>query len=73
MNFLMFQVRAALVGNYKHDRLYGRGEEYGDLIVKNAYDDLLKTGEMWISKFESQSGQVVKFRLDGNSLIRQED
>lgn len=72
VDFLFFQVRAAIVGNYKHERLYGRGEEYGDAIINSAFEEAKKTGLLRISRYESQSGQQVDFRVDGKTLMREE-
>jgi hypothetical protein len=71
-NFLYFQVRAAIVGNYKEDRLFGRGEKYADDLIDRAFRDVQETGVLTISKFESMSGQPVTFRTNGDALIREE-
>lgn len=71
-NFIYFQVRAAIQGNYKHERLQGRGDEYANQIVQTAYEQLLKTGELLISKFEAKAGRTIKFVLDGDVLIESE-
>lgn len=65
MDFLTLQVRSAIIGNYKHDRLYGRGKEYGDLIIKSAIEDVKKHGKFSISRHESKTGEHVEFCLDG--------
>lgn len=69
MDFVSFQVRSAIIGNYKDDRLFGRGKEYAELIISNAIKDIKENGKIWISKFESKSGNAVCFRLDGKLLI----
>lgn len=72
MDFLYFQVRAAILGNYKHDRLYGRGEEYGDRIISSTVDTVKKDGHFGIGSYESKSGEAVYFKLDGNVLTQEE-
>jgi hypothetical protein len=72
MDFLYFQVRAAILGNYKHDRLYGRGEEYGDQVINSAVEKVKEDGCFGIGSHESKSGEAVYFKLDGNTLIQEE-
>jgi len=67
MDFLLFQVRMAIIGNYKHDRLYGRGEEYGDAVITSAYEDVKKRGQFSISRYESKSGDAITFKLEHGS------
>lgn len=69
MNFLYFQVRAAVIGNYKHDRLFGRGDEYGHLIIENAMDEVKRTGKFAIGRHESKSGNHVVFEFDNGVLV----
>lgn len=69
IDFLMFQVRAAIEGNYKHERLYGRGKEYGDGIIASAYEEVRRTGKLMISRFESQSGSEVRMKLDETGTL----
>ncbi|NHZ94618.1 hypothetical protein [Massilia sp. CCM 8734] len=73
MDFLAFQVRSALIGNYKPERLFERGVEYGELVIKNAIEDVRKTGSLTISKWESNSGIAVEFKVDGSSLLLVEE
>lgn len=69
MDFLTFQVRAAVMKNYKHDRLFGRGEEYGNVVLASAIQSVKETGKLSIGCYESKSGEVVEFVLDDKTLI----
>lgn len=66
---LRFQVTAVLVGNYKHDRLHGRGQEYADVVMSSAMNELETTGRLTISRHESKSGIAVVFHLDDGMLV----
>lgn len=72
MDFLLFQVRMAVIGNYKHDRLFGRGDEYGEAVIASALNDARERGSFSIGRYESKSGEHITFKLDGNSLVLQE-
>jgi hypothetical protein len=69
MDFLTFQVRTAVIANYKYDRLFGRGKEYGDVVIESAVNDVKETGKFAIGSYESKNGEPVNFRLDGETLI----
>lgn len=71
--FLDFQVRAAIVGNYKPDRLFGRGDDYAHTIISSAAQSLRETGKLAISHHESKTGDPVYFKLDGQGLVLIED
>lgn len=73
MDFLLFQVRMAVIGNYKHDRLFGRGDEYGNVVIASALESVKSDGKFSISRHESKSGEPIDFRLDGVSLVLIED
>jgi hypothetical protein len=49
MDFLAFQVKAAVMKNYKHDRLFGRGEEYGNYVLAQAIQIVKETGKLSIA------------------------
>lgn len=72
MDFLIFQVRMAVIGNYKNDRLFGRGDEYGEAVIASALNDVKERGQFSIGRYESKSGDHVTFRLDGKSLVLHE-
>jgi hypothetical protein len=72
LTFLEFQVRTAVIGNYKHDRLFGRGDEYGNTVIASALDDVKSNGKFSIGRHESKSGEPIDFTLDGASLILME-
>lgn len=55
-----------LIKHYKHDRLYDRGEDYGDVVVDRRGLDLKRQGFDLISRFESVTGEAIYFRA--NSL-----
>jgi len=46
---------------YKHERLYGRGKEYGDVVIQSHKTDLEIYGYDWISPHESITGELVSF------------
>lgn len=71
--FLDFQVRAAVVGNYKSERLFGRGDDYAYTIIASAAESLRETGKFAIGRHESKSGDPVYFKLDGQALVLVED
>lgn len=62
-------VKAFLIEWYKHDRLYGRGEEYGDLIVHRAAAELQRDGYGCISQYESKTGEAIWYRLEDGSVV----
>jgi hypothetical protein len=62
-------LKAFLQDKYKHDRLYGRGEEYGDTVVRSRLEDLERNGHDLISHHESKTGETVYFRFDGARLV----
>lgn len=62
----------AIIGNYKHDRLFGRGEGYGEAVIASAYGDAKDKGEFSISRYESKNGEHIKFKLDGSQVILEE-
>ena len=68
MDFLTFQVRAAIVGNYKDSRLYGRGDDYAETVIANAIAHLNENKEIVIGSFESKSGEEIRFVLAGGCL-----
>jgi hypothetical protein len=72
VDFLLFQVRMAIIGNYKHDRLFGRGDEYGEAVIASAYEDAKNKGEFSIGRYESKSGDHITFKLDGSQVILEE-
>lgn len=72
MDFLIFQVRMAVIGNYKNDRLFGRGEEYGEAVIASKLSDAKECGQFSIGQHESKSGDHVTFKLDGKALVLQE-
>lgn len=58
------QVKRFLQKNYRYDRLYGRGQEYGDAVVASHLEMMqqLERGELdevFISKFEHVLGKAV--------------
>ena len=62
------QMRAFLKARYKHDRFEGRdgttwGENYSLIVAQSHLDDLIANGYGFISKFESATGQVVKYSV----------
>lgn len=73
LTFLNFQVRAAVIGNYKHDRLFGRGDEYGNAVIASAMESVKSDGKLAIGRHESKSGDPIHFTLDGAALILTED
>jgi hypothetical protein len=72
MDFLLFQVRMAVIGNYKHDRLFGRGDEYGEAVIASAMRGAQENSQFSIGRYESKSGEHVTFTVDGKSLVLQE-
>lgn len=62
------ELKTFLVSKYKHDRLYGRGDEYGDTVVRSRLEDLGRNGYDLISHHESKTGEVVYYRFDGTRL-----
>lgn len=44
--------------NYKHDRLFGRGEDYGNTVIKSAVEEFEKHGYIVISRHESLNGEA---------------
>lgn len=72
LTFLEFQVRAAIIGNYKHDRLLGRGEEYMEVVIASALKDARENGRFSIGRYESKSGDHITFELVGKALVLQE-
>lgn len=67
IDFLSFQVRSAVIGNYKPERLFDRGEDYGSLVIDGAIEEAIKTGIVRISKWESISGKEIEFKFDYQS------
>ena len=58
-----------LVENYRHDRLYGRGNEYGDAVVDGRVSDLQQAGVDCISRFESRTGDEIYY-IHENGCIK---
>lgn len=73
MDFLDFQARSAIIGNYKPERLFGRGEEYAHTVIFSAAQTLRETGKLSIGRHESKTGDPVYFKLDGQGLVLIED
>ena len=46
---------------YKHDRYTGRGKEYAALLLKNYQDEFDEYGFTYISKWDSDTGDIVSF------------
>ena len=70
LDFIYFQCRALLIQNYKYDRLYGRGNEYGDAVVNSFFNDLINKKEASIGSYESKSGAHLRFFLDGELVVQ---
>jgi hypothetical protein len=73
MDFIKFQVRAAIIKNYKESRLFGRGIEYAETVIQNAYASLLENKQMSIGSYESKSGDHITFKLDGELIIQNDN
>lgn len=56
------KVAAFVTDRYKHDRLYGRGEDYGDVVIAGHVERLETTGASGVSQFEAKSGEPTWFR-----------
>lgn len=57
-----------LVSLYKHERLYGRGAEYGDTVVRSAIEYLEKHGRGVIGQYESRTGEAVWYEFAEGAL-----
>ena len=62
------QAKKFLVVNYKHERLYGRGQEYGDCVVNSELESLrrLANGELdnlCISRYEHATNKTIFYGL----------
>lgn len=68
-DFLMFQVRMAIVNNYKDSRLLGRFEEYANMVIDNAYKEEKEIGKFTIGSFESKSGLSITCHLDNSNIL----
>lgn len=68
MKITFEQAKKFLIKNYKYDRLYGRGEEYGDCVVNSLLKDLKELDDenktLMIAKFEHVTGNYIEFDLD---------
>lgn len=67
-------MREFLKARYKHDRLYGRGDEYGDLVVANAAHSLNDNGGIenlarCVSHFESITGREVWYIAHAGAVV----
>jgi hypothetical protein len=60
-----------LVKHYKHDRLYGRGEEYGDVVVASRCKALVLNGFDLVSQFESITGEAIYFRANSHGEMEE--
>ena len=56
------KVAEFIIAGYKHDRLYGRGEDYGDAVITSHIERLKETGASGYSHFEAKSGEGTWFR-----------
>jgi hypothetical protein len=68
----MFQVRVAILNNYKDSRLFGRGEQYANMVINNAYNEVKEFGYFVIGSFESKSGLSIKYKLDNSNILIEE-
>lgn len=57
-----------LIENYRHDRLYGCGEEYGDAVIDSRIIDMEQYGIDCISKFESRTGDTIFYICEENQF-----
>lgn len=53
------QMEKLLKKLYKHERLFGRGEEYAKLIINGDIEDIEKNNYAVVSKFESITGEGI--------------
>ena len=56
------KVAEFVIARYKHDRLYGRGQDYGNLVIAGHVDRLKTEGASGVSQFEARSGESTWFR-----------
>jgi hypothetical protein len=66
------QMREFLVERYKHDRLYGRSDEYGNLVVNSRLDDLARNNVDLISHYEARRGDQIWFTFRDGRLVETE-
>ena len=48
-----------LIKIYKHERLYGRGSEYGNSVVASHWREFQENGNDFVSRHESITGKAV--------------
>jgi hypothetical protein len=60
------EIKEILVKAYRHDRLYGRGDDYGDYVVSKRYQDYLdgkNDDEILISRHDSHTRETIYFDI----------
>lgn len=72
MDFLRFQLRAALLGNLKPERLYREGAECAEQKIACYYDELIADNHVVMSKWETKSGEQISFKLVDGTLLLEE-
>lgn len=63
-NKVIIKVGKFVKDNYRHDRLYGRGKEYGDLIISSHILYFIEYGIDIISHFEAACGDALTLTAD---------
>ena len=46
---------------YKQQRYAGRGEDFASALLKSHEEDFAKDGVDWISRYDSNTGEIVSF------------
>jgi len=62
--FTQMDLKEFLISHYKHERLYGRGEEYVDAVINGRIESLTNFGSDCISRHESNTSEAVFFQVE---------
>jgi hypothetical protein len=61
-------IKKFLTKHYRHDRFFGRGEDYANCIINSHVEDLINSGIGCISRFESNTGSALFYQVVDNKI-----